>query len=68
MKIRDLSVGDIVRCTASSESGVIVKKWVTAITKSEMYDVLSEDGRLMTRMPEHIELVVLHRDGVEVNV
>ena len=68
MKIRSLNVGDVVRCTASSESGVVVKKWITAITKSEMYDVLFEDGRLMTRMPEHIELVVIRRDGVEVNV
>lgn len=68
MKIRDLNVGDVVRCVPSGQNGVIVKKWVTAISKSEMYDVLFEDGSLVTRMPEHVQKVVIHRDGAEVNV
>ena len=68
MKIRDLNVGDVVRCVASGQNGVIVKKWVTTISKSEMYDVLFEDGNLVTRMPEHVQQVVIHRDGAEVNV
>ena len=68
MKIRNLNVGDVVRCIASGQNGVVVKKWITTITRSEMYDVLFEDGNLMTRMPEHIKIVVVRRDGVEVNV
>tara|TARA_B100000519_G_scaffold197756_1_gene206030 strand:+ start:188 stop:394 length:207 start_codon:yes stop_codon:yes gene_type:complete len=68
MKIRSLNVGDVVRCIASAQSGVIVKKWITTITKSEMYDVLFDDGNLITRMPVHLELIVVRRDGAEVNV
>tara|TARA_A100001011_G_scaffold394907_1_gene488416 strand:+ start:920 stop:1126 length:207 start_codon:yes stop_codon:yes gene_type:complete len=68
MKIRDLSVGDAVRCTSSNRNGIVVKKWITAISKLEMYDVLFEDGDVVPRMPEHITHIVIRRDGVEINV
>ena len=68
MKIRELNVGDAVRCIVTKRNGLIVKKWVTAISKTEMYDVLFEDGELVTRMPEHVQYIVIRRDGVEVNV
>jgi hypothetical protein len=72
MKIKTFQVGETVRihrCRSQGgdQVGVIVKKLVTHLTGTELYDVLLENGELITKMPQDIKFVDIRQDGVEVN-
>jgi hypothetical protein len=47
--------------------GIVVRKFVTETTGTEIYEVLFEDGRLVTKLPDYLQFVIIRQDGVEVN-
>lgn len=49
------------------DTGIIVKIWESAQTKTKMYDVLLEDGSLKARMHQHLQPVINRQDGVDSN-
>jgi hypothetical protein len=72
MRIKTFQIGETVRIHRSQsfggdQVGIIVKKLVTQLTGTELYDVLLEDGELVTKLPQDIKFVVIRQDGVEVN-
>lgn len=72
MKTKTFNIGDTVRvprCQSlgGDRVGIIVKKLVTHLTGTELYDVLLEDEELVTKLPQDIKFVVIRQDGVEVN-
>ena len=73
MKIKTFQVGETVRINRSQPSGgdrvgIVVKKLVTHLSGTELYEVLLEDGELVTKLPQDIKIVIIRQDGVEVNV
>jgi len=69
MKIKTFNIGDTVRVHrfGGDRVGIVVKKLVTHLTSTELYDILLEDGELVTKLPQDIKFVVIRQDGVEVN-
>ena len=73
MKIKTFQVGETVRIPrrlghGGDRVGIVVKKLVTSLTGTDLYDVLLEDGELVTKLSQDIQVVIIRQDGVEVNV
>jgi len=71
MRVRTFNVGDTVRLAPARPqedlSGLVVRKIVTQTTGTEIYEVLLSDGRLVSKIADHLKWVVVRQDGVEVN-
>ncbi|HIE83851.1 MAG TPA: hypothetical protein EYQ00_08415 [Dehalococcoidia bacterium] len=73
MRTKTFKIGDTVRMAVVSSSaqkgplGIVVRKFVTETTGTEIYEVLFEDGRLVTKLPDYLQFVIIRQDGVEVN-
>ena len=68
IKLQSFTVGDTVRVTGTNTLGLVVRKYVTQTTRTEIYDVLLESGILVTKMPTSLKQVIIREDGVEINV
>ena len=71
MKIKTFQVGETVlvrRCRSrgGDQVGVVVKKLVTHLAGTELYDVLLEDGRLVAKATTQLQHTIIRQDGVEV--
>lgn len=74
MRTKTFQVGDTIRLEArniavpkSGLTGLIVRKLITHLTATEIYEVLLSDGRLVSKTAEQLLFVVIRQDGVEVN-
>ena len=71
MRLKTFQIGDTVRLYPPLKNGavgIVVKKFVTELTDTELYEILLEDGSLVTKLPHHFQHVIIRQDGVEVNV
>ena len=68
IKLQSFTVGDTVPVTGTNTLGLVVRKYVTQTTRTEIYDVLLESGILVTKMPTSLKQVIIREDGVEINV
>jgi|ETNmetMinimDraft_8_1059916.scaffolds.fasta_scaffold396206_2 hypothetical protein len=72
MRIKTFQIGDTVRLWAGvklpGRVGIVVKKIVTELSGTEIYEVLLEDGELVAKLPQHLKTVLIRQDGVEINV
>lgn len=68
MKTKTFQIGDIVRDNRRGTSGIVIRKYITESTGTEIIDVLLEGGEILTRHSEYMSMIVIRRDGVEINV
>jgi hypothetical protein len=74
MRIKTFQVGETIRLEnhptggGKGLSGLIVRKIVTQSTRTEIYEVLLSNGRLVAKTAEQLQYVIIRQDGVEINV
>ena len=76
MRTKTFNIGDTVRQGIASPYGgkgtvgtvgIVVRRIVTETTGTEIYEVLFEDGRLVSTTSDYLQFVIVRQDGVEIN-